>query len=228
MHAQRVDGQHVHGEVHRPRRRCRPCRCCCRCRAAATFRSATNSIAVGCSPARAAAASHGPSSLRRRRCPTRTNSRSPWPTRTCWACSAATQVVGGHVVTRLQPGHPAQPRDVEQHAPADHPVLGHLDGQLRGPLGADGAGRHPVVQGPVVHDVAQRVHVAVRVAVHVHLEPVHGERQRRWAWRHRRSRSSGDGPGRGCPWSPGPRPGPPGSPCGPAGPRPWPRVPGPG
>ena len=33
------------------------------------------------------------------------------------------QVVGGHEVTRLQPGHPAQPRDVEQHAPADHPVL---------------------------------------------------------------------------------------------------------
>ena len=45
------------------------------------------------------------------------------------------EIVGAHVVTRLQPGHPAQPRDVQQHAPADHPVRGHLDGQLRGTPG---------------------------------------------------------------------------------------------
>ena len=38
------------------------------------------------------------------------------------------QVIGGYVVTRLQPGHPSHSRDVEQQTAADDPVAGHLDG----------------------------------------------------------------------------------------------------
>ena len=43
------------------------------------------------------------------------------------------QVIGRHVLAGLEPGHPAQPRNVEQDAAAGDPVPGHLNGQLRGP-----------------------------------------------------------------------------------------------
>ena len=86
-------------------------------------------------------------------------------------------VVGGHVVTRLEPGCPAQPRDVQQHAAADDPVPGRLVGQLRRPGRPDGLRRHVVVEPGLVDDVAQRVDVAVGVPVNVHGQPVRGKGQ---------------------------------------------------
>ena len=58
---------------------------------AATPRSATNGIAVGCRPAFAVAVSHGPSSARRRACPVRTRRMSPSRTVTPCAASAASR-----------------------------------------------------------------------------------------------------------------------------------------
>jgi uncharacterized hydrophobic protein (TIGR00271 family) len=87
----------------------------------------------------------------------------------------AGQVIGRDMVARLQPRHPAQPGDVQQHAAPDDAVLGHGDRQGGRARPRDSGRGHPVVQVPVVHHMAQRVQVAVRVAVHVHLHPVHGE-----------------------------------------------------
>ena len=85
------------------------------------------------------------------------------------------QVIGGHVITGLQPRHPPHPRDVEQQTTADDPAAGHLDGQLSGPRRGDGARAQAVVEGPVEDHVTQGVDVAVGVAVDVHGYPVHGE-----------------------------------------------------
>ena len=52
----------------------------------------------------------------------------------------------GHVVTRLQPGHAAGPRHVQQHPPADDAVGCQADGQLGRPGRGDGVRGHPVVQ----------------------------------------------------------------------------------
>ena len=87
------------------------------------------------------------------------------------------QVIGRHVLAGLEPGHPAQPRNVEQDTAAGDPVPGHLNGQLRGAVRGDGGGGHAVVQRRVVDDMTQGVEVTVRVAVHVHGQPVHGEGQ---------------------------------------------------
>ena len=49
------------------------------------------------------------------------------------------QVIGGHMIARLQPGHPAHPRDVEQQAAAGDPLAGDVDGEL-GRSGGGGSG----------------------------------------------------------------------------------------
>jgi len=69
-------------------------------------RSARSSRAAGCNPARAFAAFDAPSALRRLR----------WPT--------LDQVIGAHVITRLQPQHPPRTRSLEQQTTADDPAVG--------------------------------------------------------------------------------------------------------
>jgi hypothetical protein len=89
------------------------------------------------------------------------------------------QIRLGHVVARLEPGHPARSRHIEQHPAADDAVGGDRDGQLgRSGLG-DGFRRHSVVQLTIEDDVAQGIDVSVGVAVDVHRDPVHAERQPR-------------------------------------------------
>jgi len=80
----------------------------------------------------------------------------------------------------LEPGHPAQPRNVEQDAAAGNPVPCHLNGQLRRPRGGDGVGGNAVVQPRAVDDMTQGVDMTIGVAVHVHGQPVHGKGQSSW------------------------------------------------
>ena len=85
------------------------------------------------------------------------------------------QVIGGHVITWVQPPHPSHPWNVEQHATPDYPAAGLLDGELRGPGGSDGVRAYVVVEGPVEDHVAEGVDVAIGVAVDVQGHPIHGE-----------------------------------------------------
>jgi hypothetical protein len=88
------------------------------------------------------------------------------------------QVIDGHVITRLQPRHPAHPRDVEQQAPAGDALTRDIDGQLLSP----GRGhRRPrvnsVVKLSVEDHMAQRIDMTVGVAVNVHRQAVGSEGQ---------------------------------------------------
>src|SRR5262249_4604909 len=67
------------------------------------------------------------------------------------------QVVGGHVVSRLEPGDAAGPGHVQQHSPAGDAVGGRGDGQLSRAGVADYVGRPVVVEPAVIDDVAEGV-----------------------------------------------------------------------
>ena len=86
------------------------------------------------------------------------------------------EVVRRHVFARLEPGLPAQPRNVQQHAAADDAVAGHVDRQFGRARRGDAVAVTSLYSRPIDH-VAKGVDVTVRVAVHVHCQPVHGERQ---------------------------------------------------
>ena len=87
------------------------------------------------------------------------------------------QLGPGDRLTRLQPRDAAEPRHVQQHAPADQAVVigGHVEGG-GAPRGHHLLGRAPVVHLALVGDVAQRVHVSVAVAVEGQPDVVGGER----------------------------------------------------
>src|SRR5215470_15087295 len=85
------------------------------------------------------------------------------------------QVIGGHVISRLEPGHPTGSGYVQQYSPADDAVGGRGDGKL-GRSGVADNIRWPVVVEPaVIDDVAEGVDVGVGVAMDVHADLVHGE-----------------------------------------------------
>ena len=114
----------------------------------ATPRSATNGIAVGCSPAFAVAVSQGPSSARRRACPVRTRRMSPALDRHALLALGRLEVRAEDVLARLQPGHAAQARDVEEDAAADQPVLEDLDRLDLAPLEVTASWGRPLYSDP--------------------------------------------------------------------------------
>ena len=84
----------------------------------------------------------------------------------------------GHGLARLEPLHPAEARDVEQHAAADEavPVVRDVEG-CRALRGQHLLGGLAVVDLALVRDVAQRVDVGVAVAVAGHPQVVEPEAQ---------------------------------------------------
>ena len=85
------------------------------------------------------------------------------------------QVVGGHVISRLEPGDAAGSGHVQQYTPADDAVGGRGDGELGRSGVGDYVGRPVVVEPAVIDDVAEGVDVGIGVAVDVHADLVHGE-----------------------------------------------------
>lgn len=83
------------------------------------------------------------------------------------------------MVAGLQPGHTAQPGNVQQHAAPDDAVVDEVQGQFAGALRRQACRRDTAVQLAVEDHVTERVEVAVRVPVHVHRQPVTGEVQPR-------------------------------------------------
>src|SRR6516162_4309581 len=90
-------------------------------------------------------------------------------------CFRRDQVIGGHVITRLQPRQPPHPRNVNQQPPADNPVAGHPDGELSRPPGSDRVRADAVEEGAVEDHVTESIDMTVGVAVDVHGQLVHGE-----------------------------------------------------
>ena len=109
------------------------------------------------------------------------------------------EVLAEDVLAGLEPGHPAQPGHVEQHAAADQAVLDDLDRVDRRALRGDGGARLAVVEGAVEGDVAERVDMAVAVVVIVDADVVLGEAERSGPDVDiARASSSGEQPAPGC------------------------------
>src|SRR5712691_1534272 len=84
-----------------------------------------------------------------------------------------------HGLARLQPPDAAEPRRVQQHAPADQPLAVGRHVERGGALGGhDLLGRPAVVDAALVGDVAERVHVRMAVAVEGEADEVRGEGHR--------------------------------------------------
>ena len=75
------------------------------------------------------------------------------------------EVVGGDVLSRLEPRDPAQPRHVEQHAAPDEAVPQDVDRPRLGALRGHGLLGHRVVEEAVVGDMGEGVDVAVTFVV---------------------------------------------------------------
>src|SRR5215831_17267747 len=78
------------------------------------------------------------------------------------------QVVGGHVISRLEPGDAAGSGHVQQYSPADDAVGGRGDGKFTCSSVADHIRGPVVVEPAVIDDVAEGVDVGVGVAMDVH------------------------------------------------------------
>ena len=72
----------------------------------------------------------------------------------------------------LEPWHAAQPRDVEQHAAADHLVFGVLDAELADAAAVDFARVETVIHLVFVEDVAERIPMGG--GLHRHIDGVVG------------------------------------------------------
>ena len=90
----------------------------------------------------------------------------------------ALEVLGEHVLPRLQPGNPAEPGNVEQHSASDQAVLEHIDGIGRGPLGSHAGTRLAVVEHAADGNVAEGVDVAVRGVVVIGADVILGKAER--------------------------------------------------
>src|SRR5262245_40092899 len=75
------------------------------------------------------------------------------------------EVTAEDVLAGLEPGQSAETRDVEQDASPDQAVREDLDRTARCASGRHGTGRTPVVEQPLVRDVAERVDMRVAVMV---------------------------------------------------------------
>ncbi len=88
------------------------------------------------------------------------------------------EVVAEDVLAGLEPAQSAETGNVEQDAPPDQSVPEDLDRFGLRASGSHGVHGRPVVEKPLVGDVAERVDVRVAVVVVVGAHEVHGEPQR--------------------------------------------------
>ena len=98
--------------------------------------------------------------------------KSPRLISTFCVLGALVELVVGDRLAVLEPVDAAKARDVEQHAAADHLVLGVLDAELAQAVAVDLARIEAVIHFVFVEDVAERI--PMRGALHRHVDGVVG------------------------------------------------------